>query len=101
MLYHNRIQGSICFPMGKPDPFGSACVVVLLLAHSMGHIVPFDWSEEAEEALQYLGKKRAAIFNETKDGLLTLSKEDKAVFRYRQGRRTQWKAVAAETMLNE
>jgi hypothetical protein len=58
-------------------------------------------SEEAEETLQYLREKRAAIFDEAKDGLLTLSKEDKTVFRYRQGRRTKWKAAAAETMLNE
>ena len=43
--------------------------------------------------------RRAAIFDETKDGLLR--KEDKAVFWYRQGRRQEWQAAAAETMLNE
>ena len=55
--------------------------------------------EEAEEALNDLREKRAAIFDETKDGLLT--KKDKAVFWYRQGRRQEWQAAAAETMLNE
>ncbi len=55
--------------------------------------------EEAEENLKDLRVKRAAIFNETKDGLLT--KKDKAVFWYRQSRRQGWQAVAAETMLNE
>jgi hypothetical protein len=49
--------------------------------------------EEAEEALNDLRKKRAAIFDETKDGLLT--KKDKAVFWYRQGRRQEWQAAAA------
>ncbi len=43
--------------------------------------------------------RRAAIFDETKDGLLR--KEDKAVFWYRQGRRQGWQAVASEIMMNE
>ena len=55
--------------------------------------------EEAEANLNDLREKRAAIFDETKDGLLT--KKDKAVFWYRQGRRQEWLAAAAETMLNE
>ncbi len=41
----------------------------------------------------------AAIFDETKDGLL--KKEDKAVFWYRQGRRLAWQAAASEVMMNE
>ena len=55
--------------------------------------------EEVEENLNDLRVKRAAIFNETKDGLLT--KKDKAVFWYRQGRRQGWQAVASEIMMNE
>ena len=55
--------------------------------------------ETAEEDLNDLRMRRAAIFDETKDGLL--KKEDKAVFWYRQGRRQEWQAAAAETMLNE
>ncbi len=39
--------------------------------------------ETAEENLNDLRLRRAAIFDETKDGLLR--KEDKAVFWYRQG----------------
>ena len=57
--------------------------------------------EEAEEALNVLREKRAAIFDDTKDGLLSLSKHDKAVFWYRRNRRQEWQAAAAETMLNE
>ena len=55
--------------------------------------------KQAEKNLNDLRMRRAAIFDETKDGLLT--KQDKAVFWYRQGRRQGWQAVAAETMLNE
>jgi hypothetical protein len=55
--------------------------------------------EEVEENLKDLRVKRAAVFDETKDGLLT--KKDKAVFWYRQSRRQEWQAAAAETMLNE
>ncbi len=54
--------------------------------------------EEAEDALTLLREKRAAIFDETKDAALT--KKDKAVFWYRQGRR-QEQAVASEIMMNE
>ena len=55
--------------------------------------------ETAVENLNDLRLRRAAIFDETKDGLLR--KEDKAVFWYRQGRRQEWQAVAAEIMMNE
>jgi hypothetical protein len=55
--------------------------------------------KEAETNLNDIREKRVAIFDETKDGLLT--KKDKAVFWYRQSRRQEWQAVAAETMLNE
>ncbi len=55
--------------------------------------------ETAEDNLNDLRLRRAAIFDETKDGLLR--KEDKAVFWYRQGRRQGWQAVASETMMNE
>jgi hypothetical protein len=44
---------------------------------------------------------RAAIFDDTKDGLLSLSKHHRAVFWYRQNRRLEWQAAAAGTMLNE
>ncbi len=47
--------------------------------------------------LNDIREKRAAIFDETKDGLLT--KKDKAIFWYRQGRRREW--MASETMLSE
>ena len=52
-----------------------------------------------EDALGNLRVKRAAIFDETKDGALT--KKDKAVFWYRQGRRQEWQAVASSVMMNE
>jgi hypothetical protein len=55
--------------------------------------------EEAAENLNDLKMRRAAIFSETKDGML--KKEDKAVFWYREGRRQAWKAVASEVMSNE
>ena len=55
--------------------------------------------EEAQVALNNLREKRAAIFDETKDGALT--KKDKAVFWYRQSRRQEWQAVAAGNMLSE
>ena len=55
--------------------------------------------ETAEGNLNELRMRRAAIFDETKDGML--KKEDKAVFWYRQGRRQGWQAVASEIMMNE
>ena len=55
--------------------------------------------ETAEENLNDLRMRRAAIFSETEDGMLT--KEEKAVFWYREGRRQAWKAVASEVMMNE
>ncbi len=55
--------------------------------------------EEVEANLNDIREKRAAIFDETKDGLLT--KKDKAVFWYRQGRRREWQAVAVESILSE
>ena len=55
--------------------------------------------ETATENLNDLRRRRAAIFSETKDGMLT--KEEKDVFWYREGRRQAWKAVASETMMNE
>ena len=55
--------------------------------------------EQAENDLNDLKMRRAAIFSETKDGML--KKEDKAVFWYREGRRQGWQAVASEIMMNE
>ena len=55
--------------------------------------------KEVVSDLNDIREKRAAIFDETKDGSLT--KKDKAVFWYRQSRRQEWQAVAAETMLSE
>ncbi len=55
--------------------------------------------ETAEDNLKDLRMRRAAIFSETKDGML--KKEDKAVFWYREGRRLGWQAVASEVMMNE
>ncbi len=55
--------------------------------------------ETAEDNLKDLRLRRAAIFDETKDGFLR--KEDKAVFWYRQVRRQAWQAVASEVMMNE
>jgi hypothetical protein len=57
--------------------------------------------EDGEDALKVLQETRAAIFDDTKDGLLSLSKHHKAVFWYRQNRRQKWQAAAAGTMLNE
>ena len=57
--------------------------------------------EDGEDALNVLMETRAAIFDDTKDGLLSLSKHHKAVFWYRQNRRQKWQAAAAGTMLNE
>jgi hypothetical protein len=57
--------------------------------------------EEGEDALKVLMETRASIFDDTKDGLLSLSKHHKAVFWYRQNRREKWQAAAAGTMLNE
>ncbi len=53
--------------------------------------------EEAEAHLNDVREKRAAIFDDTKDGLLKM--EQKSVFRYRQARRANWRAE--DTMLNE
>ncbi len=53
--------------------------------------------EETEESLNGIREKRAAIFDDTKDGLL--KKEEKAVFWYRHARRAIWRA--ADSMLNE
>jgi hypothetical protein len=55
--------------------------------------------EEAQDALNDVREKRAAIFDETKDGALT--KKDKVVFWYRENRRHEWLTVAAGTMLSE
>jgi hypothetical protein len=55
--------------------------------------------ETAEDNLKDIRLRRAAIFDETKDGMLR--KEDKTVFWYRQGRRQGWQAVASEIMMNE
>ena len=57
--------------------------------------------EESEDALKVLQEARAAIFDDTKDRLLSVSKHHRAVFWYRQHRRNEWLAAAAETMLNE
>jgi hypothetical protein len=57
--------------------------------------------EEGVDALKVLQETRAAIFDDTKDGLLTLSKHHKAIFWYRQTRRLEWQEAEAETMLNE
>ncbi len=57
--------------------------------------------EEGEDALKGIQETRAAIFDDTKDGLLSLSKHHKAVFWYRQNRRQKWQAARAGTMLNE
>jgi hypothetical protein len=46
-------------------------------------------------------ESRAAIFDDTKEGLLSLSKHHKVIFWYRQNRREEWQAAAAGTMLNE
>ena len=55
--------------------------------------------ETAVDNLNDIKLRRAAIFDETKDG--RLKKEDKAVFWYREGRRLQWQAVASGVMMNE
>ena len=58
--------------------------------------------ETAEDNLNDIKLRRAAIFDETKDGRLRRdSTQDKTVFCYREGRRLQWQAVASEVMMNE
>ena len=57
--------------------------------------------EESEDALKVLQEARAAIFDDTKDQLLSVTKHHKAVFWYRHHRREEWLAAAAGTMLNE
>ena len=57
--------------------------------------------EEGEDALKVLQEARAAIFDDTKDRLLTVTKHHRAVFWYRHHRREEWLAAAAGTMLNE
>ncbi len=79
---------------GKPDPHEPK------IASSSAAGVDIDMSiETAPENLNVLRRRRAAIFSETKDGMLT--KEEKDVFWYREGRRQAWKAVESETMMNE
>ncbi len=51
--------------------------------------------EDAEDGLKTLQEVRAVIFDDTKDGLLSLSKHHKAVFWYRRNRREEWLAAAA------
>jgi hypothetical protein len=50
-----------------------------------------------EALLNDIREKRVAIFDDTKDKLLKM--EQKSVFRYRQARRSIWRAE--DTMLNE
>ena len=58
--------------------------------------------ETAEDNLNDIKLRRAAIFDETKDGRLRRdSTQDKTVFWYREGRRLRWQAVASEVMMNE
>ena len=54
---------------------------------------------DAENRLDELKLLRAAIFDDTSNGKLT--KKNKHVFWYRENRRTAWKEVSAETMMNE
>ena len=57
--------------------------------------------EENEDALKVLQEARAAIFDDTKDRELTVTKHHKAVFWYRRNRREEWLAAEAGTMMNE
>ena len=57
--------------------------------------------EEGEDALKVLQEARAAIFDDTKDRELTVTKHHKAVFWYRRNRREEWLAAEAGTMMNE
>ena len=61
----------------------------------MDEMVPID----AESKFDELRSIRAAIFNDKPDAQLT--KKDKDVFWYRGKRRTQWKQMKDETMMNE
>ena len=54
---------------------------------------------DAEKKLDELRLLRAAIFDDRLDRKLT--KNDQAVFWYREERRKQWKLVKNEVMLNE
>jgi hypothetical protein len=82
----NLLNGKVCRDIVRKSPkmaSSSAAVVV------------------GEDTLKEVQETRAAIFEDAKDGLLSLSKHHKAVFRYRQDRRQKWQAAKAETMLNE
>ena len=58
--------------------------------------------DKAEDNINELRMKRAAIFDETKDGMLRRdSAQGRAVFWYRENRRLKWQDAASETMLNE
>jgi hypothetical protein len=57
--------------------------------------------KENEDALKVLQEARAAIFDDTKDRELTVTKHHKAVFWYRRNRREEWLAAEAGTMMNE
>jgi hypothetical protein len=64
----------------------------------MNEMVPMTIAE-SESKFDELRLIRAAIFNDKPDAQLT--KKDKDVFWYREKRRTQWKRMKDETMMNE
>jgi hypothetical protein len=84
----------------SPSPIKASNIPPLAAAADLDvSIDSIDDSIDITLRIDQLRSLRAAIFNETSDGKLT--KKDKTVFWYRETRRTAWKAVASETMLNE
>jgi hypothetical protein len=87
-------------PVRSPSPIKASNIPPLAAAADLDiSIDSIDDSIDITLRIDQLRSLRAAIFNETSDGKLT--KKDKTVFWYRETRRTAWKAVASETMLNE
>jgi hypothetical protein len=82
----NLLNGSVCRDIVRRSP---------KMASSSAAVMA------GEDTLREVQETRAAIFEDTKDGLLSLSKHHRAVFKYRQDRRQNWQAEKAETMLNE
>ena len=100
LLEETRKSSLTPSPERSPSPIKASNIPPLAAAADLDvSIDSIDDSIDITLRIDQLRSLRAAIFNETSDGKLT--KKDKTVFWYRETRRTAWKAVASETMLNE
>jgi hypothetical protein len=87
-------------PVRSPRPIKALNIPPLAAAEDLDiSIDNIDDSIDINLRIDQLRSLRTAIFNDTSDGKLT--KKDKAVFWYREKRRTAWKVVASKTMMNE